>query len=239
MKLLRYGPKGREKPGLLDKNGVIRDLSGVIPDITPATLAAGAVAKAKKAKPEIAAGGDEGRAHRLLRRRRRQFHRHRPQLRRPRQGDRRADPDRADHLQQGAVAASPGRTTTSSSRKGSKKTDWEVELAVIIGKGGSYIDEKDALSHVAGYAVCHDVSEREFQTRARRPVDQGQGLPDLRPARAVAGHPRRGQGRPGPRHVPRRQRQAHADRHHQDDDLRRRASRQLCQPVHAARSRAT
>ena len=52
MKLLRYGPKGREKPGLLDKNGVIRDLSGVIPDITPATLAAGAVAKAKKAKAE-------------------------------------------------------------------------------------------------------------------------------------------------------------------------------------------
>ena len=52
MKLLRYGPKGREKPGLLDKNGVIRDLSGIIPDITPATLAAGAIAKVKKAKPE-------------------------------------------------------------------------------------------------------------------------------------------------------------------------------------------
>ncbi len=112
MKLLRYGPKGREKPGLLDKNGVIRDLSGVIPDITPATLAAGAIAKAKKAKPETLPVVKKRRAHRLLRRRRPQLHRHRPQLHRPRQGDRRADPGRADHLQQGAVLPRPGRTTT-------------------------------------------------------------------------------------------------------------------------------
>ena len=101
MKLLRYGPKGREKPGLLDKDGIIRDLSGIIPDITPATLAAGAIAKVKKAKPETLPAV-EGRAHRLLRRPGPQLHRHRPQLCRPRHRDELADPGGADHLQQGA-----------------------------------------------------------------------------------------------------------------------------------------
>ena len=65
--------------------------------------------------------------------------------------------------------------------KGSKKTDWEVELAIIIGKGGSYIDEKDALSHVAGYAVCHDVSERAFQIERGGQWTKGKGCPTFGP----------------------------------------------------------
>ena len=65
--------------------------------------------------------------------------------------------------------------------KGSKKTDWEVELAIVIGKGGSYIDEKKALSHVAGFAVCHDVSERAFQTERGGQWMKGKGCPTFGP----------------------------------------------------------
>ncbi len=65
--------------------------------------------------------------------------------------------------------------------KGSKKTDWEVELAVIIGKGGSYISEKDALSFVAGYSACHDVSEREFQLERLGQWTKGKGCPTFGP----------------------------------------------------------
>jgi 2-keto-4-pentenoate hydratase/2-oxohepta-3-ene-1,7-dioic acid hydratase in catechol pathway len=162
MKLLRYGPKGREKPGLLDKNGVIRDLSGIIPDITPATLAAGAIAKAKKAKIDtlpvvkkgVRIGACVGGVRNFIA----------------------IGLNYTDHAKEtGApIPSEPiifnkapsclsGPNDDVMIPKGSKKTDWEVELAVIIGKSGSYIAEKDALSHVAGYAVCHDVSERAFQ----------------------------------------------------------------------------
>ena len=79
--------------------------------------------------------------------------------------------------------------------KGSKKTDWEVELAVVIGKGGSYIDEKDALSHVAGYAVCHDVSEREFQIERGGQWTKGKGCPTFGPLGPWLVTPRRDQGR--------------------------------------------
>jgi 2-keto-4-pentenoate hydratase/2-oxohepta-3-ene-1,7-dioic acid hydratase in catechol pathway len=65
--------------------------------------------------------------------------------------------------------------------KGSQKTDWEVELAIIIGRGGSYIAEKDALAAVAGYAVCHDVSEREFQLERGGQWTKGKGCPTFGP----------------------------------------------------------
>jgi len=180
MKLLRYGPKGREKPGLLDKNGVIRDLSGVIPDITPATLAAGAVAKAKKAKVEslpvvrkgVRIGSCVGGIRNFIA----------------------IGLNYTDHAKEtGApIPAEPiifnkapsclsGPNDDVMIPKGSKKTDWEVELAVIIGKGGSYISEKDALSHVAGYAVCHDVSERAFQVERGGQWTKGKGCPTFGP----------------------------------------------------------
>src|SRR5690348_4397809 len=143
MKLLRYGPKGREKPGLLDKNGVIRDLSSVIPDVTPATLAAGAVAKAKKAKPDtlpvvkksVRIGSCVGGVRNFIA----------------------IGLNYTDHaIETGAAIPSEpivfNKAPSSLSGpnddvvipKGSKKTDWEVELAIIIGKTGSYIAEKDA-----------------------------------------------------------------------------------------------
>ena len=180
MKLLRYGPKGREKPGMLDKNGVIRDLSGIISDIDRTTLASGEVARLKKVDPESL-----------------------PKVtRRPRIGPPIADVvnfiaiglNYADHAREtgAAIPAEPivfnkapsclsGPDDDVVIPKGSKKTDWEVELAVVIGKGGSYIDEAKALSHVAGYAVCHDVSEREFQIERGGQWTKGKGCPTFGP----------------------------------------------------------
>jgi len=180
MKLLRYGPKGREKPGILDKEGNIRDLSGVIPDITAETLAAGAIAKVKKAKLDTL-----------------------PKVKgKPRIGS----PVKAvgnfiaiglnyvDHAHETnspipkepiifnkAPSCLQGPNDDVMIPKGSKKTDWEVELAIVIGKGGSYIDEKDALKHVAGFAVCHDVSEREFQQERGGQWTKGKGCPTFGP----------------------------------------------------------
>jgi 2-keto-4-pentenoate hydratase/2-oxohepta-3-ene-1,7-dioic acid hydratase in catechol pathway len=180
MKLLRFGPKGREKPGILDKGGVIRDLSAVIPDITPATLAAGAIAKIRKVKPGS--------------------------LPKVRKGVRIGAPvggvrnfiaiglNYVDHAKEtgAAIPKEPivfnkapscivGPNDDVVIPQGSQKTDWEVELAVIIGKGGSYIDEDKALSYVAGYAVCHDLSEREFQLERGGQWVKGKGCPTFGP----------------------------------------------------------
>jgi 2-keto-4-pentenoate hydratase/2-oxohepta-3-ene-1,7-dioic acid hydratase in catechol pathway len=180
MKLLRYGPKGREKPGILDKEGNIRDLSGVIPDITAETLAAGAIAKVKKAKIDTL-----------------------PKVKgKPRIGS----PVKAvgnfiaiglnyvDHAKETnspipkepiifnkAPSCLAGPNDDVIVPKGSKKTDWEVELGVVIGKAGSYIDEKDAMKYVAGFAVCHDVSEREFQAERGGQWTKGKGCPTFGP----------------------------------------------------------
>ncbi len=180
MKLLRFGPAGREKPGILDKNGVIRDLSSVVPDITSATLASGALAKIKKAKidslPTVRKGVRIG----------------------PCVGNVRnfiaIGLNYVDHAHEtGApIPKEPiifnkapncivGPNDDVVIPRGSKKTDWEVELAVVIGKGGSYIPEKDALAAVAGYAVCHDVSEREYQIERGGQWTKGKGCPTFGP----------------------------------------------------------
>lgn len=180
MKLLRFGPKGREKPGIVDKNGVIRDLSGVVDDITPATLAAGAIAKIKKVKPEtLPAAPKRARIGACV------------------GGVRNFIAIGLNYVDHATETNSPipkepivfnkapscivGPNDDVVIPKGSKKTDWEVELAVIIGKGGSYIDEDKALSHVAGYAVCHDVSEREFQLERGGQWTKGKGCPTFGP----------------------------------------------------------
>jgi len=180
MKLLRFGPKGREKPGMLDKDGIIRDLSGVIDDITPDTLAAGAIAKARKAKPETLPkvsprtriGPCVGKVRNFIA----------------------IGLNYVDHAKEtgSPIPAEPiifnkapscivGPNDDVVLPRGSRKTDWEVELAVIIGRGGSYIDEKKALSHVAGYAVCDDVSEREFQIERGGQWTKGKGCPTFGP----------------------------------------------------------
>jgi 2-keto-4-pentenoate hydratase/2-oxohepta-3-ene-1,7-dioic acid hydratase in catechol pathway len=180
MKLVRFGPKGREKPGIVDKSGVIRDLSRVVSDITPETLADGALAKIKKAKiTRLPAAPKNARLGPVV-------------------GNVRnfiaIGLNYADHAAEtgAAIPKEPivfnkapscivGPNDNVQIPRASKKTDWEVELAVIIGKGGSYIDEAKALSHVAGYAVCHDVSEREFQTERGGQWTKGKGCPTFGP----------------------------------------------------------
>ena len=108
--------------------------------------------------------------------------------------------------------------------RGSVKTDWEVELGVVIGTTARYVPEADALKYVAGYCVVNDVSEREYQLERGGTWDKGKGCDTFGPvgpwlvtADEIA----------DPQDlldVARRQRQAHAERQHEDDDLRRRAS---------------
>ena len=161
MKLLRYGAPGAEKPGLLH-DGQIRDLSGVIPDLSGAALTPEGIAQIAAVDPATL-----------------------PVV----EGDPRLGPcvagtgkficiglNYSDHAAETGAEVPPepiifmkatsaicGPNDPILIPRGSEKTDWEVELAVIIGKGGKYIEEADAMDHVAGYAVTNDVSERGFQ----------------------------------------------------------------------------
>ena len=180
MKLLRYGPKGREKPGILAKDGTIRDLSSVVPDISAETLAAGAIAKIRRVKPESL-----------------------PKVRKGvRIGacvagtgnfvaiglnyiDHAAETGNAIPKEAIIFNKAPncivGPNDDVMIPKGSKKTDWEVELAVVIGKGGSYIAKKDALKAIAGYALCNDVSERAYQAERGGQWTKGKSAPTFGP----------------------------------------------------------
>ena len=162
MKLVRYGAIGQEKPGLIDKSGQLRDLSAHVKDLngeaySPASLAklAGldpAKLPAVGGKPRLGAPVD----------RHLEIRRHRPELCRSRQGNRQSDPDRADLLPEGQHRLC-GPNDPVEKPRGSTKLDWEVEIAAIIGTRAKYVSEADALNHVAGYCVCNDVSERNFQ----------------------------------------------------------------------------
>jgi 2-keto-4-pentenoate hydratase/2-oxohepta-3-ene-1,7-dioic acid hydratase in catechol pathway len=180
MKLVRFGPKGREKPGIVDKSGVIRDLSRVVSDITPETLADGALAKIKKAKlTSLPAAPKNARLGPVV------------------GGVRNfiaIGLNYADHAAETgaqipkepivfnkAPSCIVGPNDAVQIPRASKKTDWEVELAIVIGKGGSYIDEAKAMSHVAGFTVCHDVSEREFQQERGGQWTKGKGCPTFGP----------------------------------------------------------
>lgn len=162
MKLLRYGPKGEERPGLLDAAGRIRDLSDRLPDITPETLVSDRLARLSGMDPEEfpAVGGS-------------------PRLAAPVASVGKIIAiglNYADHAAEAgmalpeepiiftkAITSLSGPTDPVVLPKGSEKGDWEAELAVVIGKRAQYVEEADALSHIAGYAVLNDVSERAFQ----------------------------------------------------------------------------
>ncbi|MFD1710168.1 fumarylacetoacetate hydrolase family protein [Ottowia sp. GY511] len=180
MKLLRYGPMGKEKPGVLDADGVLRDLSAVIPEIGPAQL--GDVALARLRRLNLA---------------------QLPAVRgRPRLGCPVAQVGKfiaiglnyADHAAEAglpvpaepvifakAVSCIQGSNDPVMLPKGSKKGDWEVELGVVIGRTARYVAQKDALDHVAGYCVVNDVSEREFQTERGGTWDKGKGCDTFGP----------------------------------------------------------
>lgn len=180
MKLLRHGPKGQEKPGLIDADGVVRDLSGQIDDIAGDALSDSGLARLAQidpaSLPEVAAGTRlgpcVGRVGKFIC----------------------IGLNYSDHAAEtGAeVPAEPvifnkwtsaicGPNDDVEIPRGSEKTDWEVELGVIIGKGGRYIDEADAMSHIAGYCVVNDVSEREYQLERCGTWDKGKGCDTFGP----------------------------------------------------------
>ena len=162
MKLLRYGPPGREKPGLLDPTGTIRDLSSVIADVGGDALLPESLAKLRQLDPKTLPAVD---------------------------GSLRIGPcvagvgkflcvglNYSDHAAESGmkVPAEPiifmkatssivGPNDELEIPRGSEKTDWEVELGVVIGRTAKYVDEARAMDYVAGFCVVHDVSERAFQ----------------------------------------------------------------------------
>ena len=167
MKLLRYGPAGKEKPGLLDDNGNIRDLSKVIDDITPDVLSPRGLAAIRKRDPK-----------------RLPLVKGRPRIGSP-VVERRVFAIGLNYAKHAAEAGMKipsepilftktcpltGPNDRIVLPKGAKKGDWEVELCVIMGSMASFVSEDVALDHVAGYAVGNDVSEREFQQE--RPAGQ-------------------------------------------------------------------
>jgi len=180
MKLVRYGNPGREKPGLVDADGKLRDLSAVVPDIGPEQLSQAGLARIRKANPG-----------------KQPLVRGNPRLGCPvnRIGKFVAiGLNYADHAAESGVPIPTEPVvfmkTTSSIQgpndpvmlpRGSVKTDWEVELAVVIGSTARYVPMSKALSHVAGYTICNDVSEREFQLERGPQWDKGKGCDTFGP----------------------------------------------------------
>ncbi|MGB9097075.1 fumarylacetoacetate hydrolase family protein [Erwinia sp.] len=180
MKLLRYGQPGEERPALLDAQGKLRDLSEVIDDLAGSALSPASLNKLRQlnvatlplveGSPRIGACvGNVGKFICI-------------------------GLNYADHAAEtGAeipkepvvfskwTSAIVGPNDAVEIPRDSLKTDWEVELGVVIGKGGRYISEADALSHVAGYCVINDVSEREFQIERGGTWDKGKGCDTFGP----------------------------------------------------------
>jgi 2-keto-4-pentenoate hydratase/2-oxohepta-3-ene-1,7-dioic acid hydratase in catechol pathway len=180
MKLLRHGLPGQEKPGLLDATGRIRDLSGVVADIagdtlTPAgldKLASLDTSKLPVVDGNVRLGACVGRIGKFicigL-----NFSDHAAESNLPIPGE--------PVVFGKWTSAVVGPNDDIEIPRGSQKTDWEVELGVVIGKGGRYIEEADALSHVAGYCVINDVSEREYQLERGGTWDKGKGCDTFGP----------------------------------------------------------
>ena len=180
MKLIRYGESKQEKPGIVDSDGRIRDLSGVISDVDGSTITESGLACLRgldiSTLPVV-------------------------------EGNPRVGPcvgnigkfvciglNYSDHAAESGLpepsepvvfnkwtSAIVGPNDDVAIPRGSKKTDWEVELGVVIGKEARYISKEDALSHVAGYCVINDVSEREYQTERGGTWDKGKGCDTFGP----------------------------------------------------------
>jgi 2-keto-4-pentenoate hydratase/2-oxohepta-3-ene-1,7-dioic acid hydratase in catechol pathway len=180
MKLLRYGAPGHEKPGMLDADGKLRDLSQVVHDVGGDTLLPEGLARLAKIDPKslpLVAGS-------------------------PRLGPCVGDVGKficiglnfADHAKESGLSVPPepilflkpnsaicGPNDATIIPRGSVKTDWEVELGVVIGKPAKYVTEANALDHVAGYCVINDVSERAFQIERAGQWDKGKGCDTFGP----------------------------------------------------------
>jgi 2-keto-4-pentenoate hydratase/2-oxohepta-3-ene-1,7-dioic acid hydratase in catechol pathway len=180
MKLIRYGKVGKEKPGLLDPDGILRDLSVLVPDIGPDQLSEASLKKLARLKPEQL-----------------------PRVKgRPRLGCPVAKIGKfiaiglnyADHAAEAgmplpkepvvfmkATSCISGPNDPVMLPKGSTKTDWEVELGIVIGRRARHVTQKDAFNHVAGYVLVNDVSEREWQLERGPTWDKGKGFDTFGP----------------------------------------------------------
>ncbi len=180
MKLLRYGPKGKEKPGILDQHGKIRSLAKVIKDLDGDAISPAGLAKLRKvnvAKLPLVPGN-------------------------PRIGSCIANPQKfiaiglnySDHAAESGMQVPPepivftkqvsclsGPNDTVTIPPKSEKSDWEVELGVIIGRKAKNIKQADAMKHVAGYCVVNDLSEREFQIERHGQWTKGKGYDTFGP----------------------------------------------------------
>jgi 2,4-didehydro-3-deoxy-L-rhamnonate hydrolase len=180
MKLVRYGNPGKEKPGLIDSSGKLRDLSAVVKDIDAAQLSPAALAKISKVKTDklpLVKG-------------------------KPRFGSPVANVGKfiaiglnyTDHAEESGmpIPAEPvvfmkanscvvGPNDDIMLPKGSVKTDWEVELGIVIGTKARYVSQKEALNFVAGYCTINDVSEREYQLERGPQWDKGKGCDTFGP----------------------------------------------------------
>lgn len=180
MKLLRYGEPGHERPGLLDAQNQIRDLSAILPDLDGSALSPQSLARLAALDPQslpVVSG-------------------------QPRLGPCVSRVGKficiglnyADHAAEGGMAIPKepvvflkatssivGPNDQVEIPRQSHKTDWEVELGVVIGKTAKYISEAEALNHVAGYCVINDLSEREFQLERGGQWDKGKGCDTFGP----------------------------------------------------------
>ena len=180
MKLLRYGFKGKEKPGVVGSDGLIRDLSGIVADLTPATVTLDAIERLKALNldslPTV------------------QGH---PRIGTPVGGIGKfiaIGLNYADHAREAgfepppepifftkAISCLSGPNDAVMIPRDSEKTDWEVELGVVIGKTCRYVEQAVALSHVAGYMLANDVSERAYQKELGSQWDKGKGCDTFGP----------------------------------------------------------
>jgi 2-keto-4-pentenoate hydratase/2-oxohepta-3-ene-1,7-dioic acid hydratase in catechol pathway len=180
MKLLRYGPPGAEKPGLLDRDGTIRCLAAVVRDLDGFALSDAALRMIASIDANTLPKIDSN----------------------VRLGACVARPvnyvciglNYADHAAEAgmpvpkepiiflkSIGAMCGPNDEVKAPRGSKKLDWEVELGIVIGRKASYVPENDAMNYVAGYCVCNDVSEREFQLERAGTWDKGKGCDTFGP----------------------------------------------------------
>ena len=180
MKLCRYGAKGAEKPALVDADGALRDLSAVVADFTGAELTPAALARLAALDPATLPLVEGT-----------------PRYGVPVAGSQKfvaIGLNYADHAAESnlPIPAEPvvfnkwvnclqGANDPVVIPRDSKKTDWEVELGVVIGTRASYVEEADALDHVAGYVVVNDVSERHWQQERGPTWDKGKGFPTFGP----------------------------------------------------------
>ena len=180
MKLVRYGEAGSEKPGLIDASGAIRDLSGVVRDIDGSVLSDESLARLRAIDPSTLPRVDGS-----------------PRFGAPVAGSSKfiaIGLNYSDHAKESnmpipkepvvfskATSCISGPNDTIVLPKGSVKGDWEVELAFVIGKTAKAVSEADALDHVAGYMICNDVSEREWQLERGQTWDKGKGFDTFGP----------------------------------------------------------